>query len=408
MTQPKVVEGQPPIDRDNVGIPLLANTDRPDQPFYVDITGLNFGDSDSPPTRTSAAPSYPKAPVIDIEADRLPKASGSFILRASRHAALGFAVDPDVPTGSTVTFTMTSAESRIYADGWVRDEEERNSAFYSARVTPGDPSALIIDASRPGPWTRTISVYVPAGYQPGTQAPFMVAGDGGVWSGYVDIAPVLDTLIHRKRIPPIIFIEVGNGGQDAQGSQRSREYDTVSAAHAQFIQHEVLPLVEAKAGVQLTDDPKGRAAMGISSSGAAAFTMAWFHPEWFSRVLAFSPTMVNQQWPKNPALPGGAWQFHSPYAGHSNDGTSVEPLILDEPPKPIRIWFTNGDRDNFYPNAHMADGMHDWTLGAHNFARALAARNYEYQWLFALDGAHFDVPLMKQIIPHALEWLWQE
>jgi S-formylglutathione hydrolase FrmB len=52
--------------------------------------------------------------------------------------------------------------------------------------------------------------------------------------------------------------------------------------------------VEQRAGVKLTKNPDGRATMGLSSSGAAAFTMAWFHPELYRRVLAYSPTMVNQ------------------------------------------------------------------------------------------------------------------
>jgi S-formylglutathione hydrolase FrmB len=50
--------------------------------------------------------------------------------------------------------------------------------------------------------------------------------------------------------------------------------------------------------------------MGLSSSGTAAFTMAWFHPELYHRVLAYSPTMVNQQWPWNPSLRGGACEYH--------------------------------------------------------------------------------------------------
>ena len=35
--------------------------------------------------------------------------------------------------------------------------------------------------------------------------------------------------------------------------------------------------------------------------------MAWFHPELWPGVLAFiAPTMVNQQWPYDPSLRGGA------------------------------------------------------------------------------------------------------
>jgi len=72
----------------------------------------------------------------------------------------------------------------------------------------------------------------------------------------------------------------------------------------------VLPLVEKNYGVRLTKDPEGRAVMGNSSGGAAAFIMAWYHPDLYRRVITTSGTFVNQQWPFNPDLPDGAWELH--------------------------------------------------------------------------------------------------
>ena len=135
-------------------------------------------------------------------------------------------------------------------------------------------------------------------------------GDGGS-TAWKDMNTTLDNLIRSAACRRWSPIQIGNGGQDAQGAQRGREYDTVSGIYAQFVEREVLPLVEQNAGVKLTKNPEGRATMGLSSSGAAAFTMAWFHPELYHRVLAYSPTMVNQQWPYDPALRGGAWEYHS-------------------------------------------------------------------------------------------------
>jgi S-formylglutathione hydrolase FrmB len=172
--------------------------------------------------------------------------------------------------------------------------------------------------------------------------------------------------------------------------------------------------------VKLTKNPDGRATMGISSSGSAAFTMAWFHPEFYHRVLAYSPTVVNQQWPHNPALPGGAWEYHSAWAGPPVASLSVEganvsktdrhfgsPLIPNSPVKPIRIWFETGDRDNFYPVTPMADGMHDWVLADERFAKVLADKGYHYQFLFARNAQHVDKATVAQTLPGALEWLWK-
>ena len=113
--------------------------------------------------------------------------------------------------------------------------------------------------------------------------------------------------------------------------------------------------------------------MGFSSSGAAAFSMAWFHPDLYHRVLAYTPTMVNQQWPHSTALRGGAWEYHSSWAGPKEAQvlnakvwgapTATElargsPLIPNSTTKPMRVWFEVGDRDLWYPINGMDDGMH--------------------------------------------------
>jgi hypothetical protein len=182
----------------------------------------------------------------------------------------------------------------------------------------------------------------------------------------------------------------------------------------------VLPLVEHMKGVRVTSDPDGRATMGISSSGAAAFTMAWFHPELYHRVLAYSPTMVNQQWPHSTALRGGAWEYHSPWTGPVGPLLNVNgyglptpssltlgsPLIPNTARKPIRFWFEVGDRDLWYPNP-LDDGMHDWVLANENMAKVLADKGYHYQFIFSRNAGHVDDATFSQTLGHALEWVWQ-
>src|SRR5262249_46645574 len=230
-----------------------------------------------------------------------------------------------VPRGTTTSFALSSKDSVIYNPGLIRDDAAgcTNSSIMVTTTAPGDKSNMIVTTSHPGTWTRTIDVYVPAQYMRGTEAPFIVVGDGGS-TAYKDLATTLDNLIAQRRVPPMIAIQVGNGGQDAQGSQRGREYDAVSGIYTDFIEREVLPLVEQNAGVKPTKTPDARATLGLASRGPAAFTMAWFYPELYHRVLAFSPTMVNQQWPYNPALRGGAWEYHSPWTGPSTANLTVK------------------------------------------------------------------------------------
>src|SRR5260370_42606430 len=110
----------------------------------------------------------------------------------------------------------------------------------------------------------------------------------------------VDSLVGEHKIPPIVVISIASGGGDAQGSERGLEYDTLSGKYAEFIEAEVLPQVEKETGVTLTKNPEGRCTMGGSSGGLAAFTMAWYHPEWYQRVLVYSGTFVNTQSPVNP------------------------------------------------------------------------------------------------------------
>ncbi len=202
----------------------------------------------------------------------------------------------------------------------------------------------------------------------------------------------LDNLIAEKKVPVMIAISIGNGSGDAQGSERGLEYDTMSGRYAEFVEKEVLPRVEKQAQVKLTKDPEGRATMGGSSGGSCALIMAWYHPEWYHRVLTYSGTYVNQQWPPNAATPHGAWEFH-------------EHLIPKSKVKPIRIWMEVGDRDNFNPNA-LRDGMHDWVVANENMAKVLAAKGYHYQFVFARNAGHTDRAVKPQTLPEALEYVW--
>ena len=145
----------------------------------------------------------------------------------------------------------------------------------------------------------------------------------------------------------MIAISIANGSGDAQGSQRGLKfYNTMSGRYAEFVETEVLPRVEQQFNVKLTRDPGARATMGCSSGGSAALAMAWYRTDLYHRVLTYSGTYVNQQWPWNPETPGGAWDFH-------------KTLIPDSPKKPLRLWLQISDRDNF----NDSDGMHDWVSG---------------------------------------------
>ena len=336
----------------------------------------------TPPTRDPNSRGFVTAKELPDSSAPPADADGNFIIGPTHTPAFEMVVHEGVPHGAVHTFTMSSADSKIFP-GIARD----SGTF--GTVSPTDPATLVVTTSHRAPYTRTVAVYVPAQYVPDTIAPFIVGADGPDQSLFT----ALDNLIAEKRVPVMIAISIGNGGGDAQGSERGLEYDTMSGLYAEFVETEVLPLVERQYNVKLTKDPEGRATMGGSSGGSAAFIMAWYHPELYHRVLAYSITAINQQWPHSDVTPHGAWEFH-------------ERLISNSPVKPIRVWLEVGDRDFLNPNV-MRDGMHDWVVASENMARALAAKGYHYQFVFARNAGHVDRNVKQQTLPEALEWLWK-
>jgi enterochelin esterase-like enzyme len=329
------------------------------------------------PTRDPSTPGYVTAKELPDGAIPPANADGNFVLGPTHNPAPEMTAQEGVPQGTVFNFTMESADSKFYP-GIAR------GAAPGGNAAPTGPAGM--GNTHPAPYTRQVAVYVPKQYVPGTEAPLLVGADGPDRPLFTAI----DNLIAQHRLPVMIAISIGNGSGDGPGSERGLEYDTMSGRYAEFVETEVLPLVEKQCNVKLTKDPEGRATMGGSSGGSAAMAMAWYHPELYHRVLTYSGTYVNQQSPPNPETPHGAWEFH-------------EHLIPNAPAKPLRIWMEVGDRDNFSAR----DNLHDWVVANENMAKVLAAKGYHYQFAFARNAGHTDRAVKQQTLPEALEYVWQ-
>jgi iron(III)-enterobactin esterase len=355
--------------------PVFGQTAAPAQP------PAQHTERQAPPTRDPNTAGYVMAKELPDGANPPVDADGNFILGPTHEVPADAAAQDGIPKGTVIEFTMNSADSKIYP-GIARDANTHGIP------DPADPAKLVVTTSHPAAYTRKVAVYVPKQYVAGSVAPFIVGADGPDQL----LFSTLDTLIAEQKVPAMIAISIGNGSGDAQASERGLEYDTMSGVYAEFVEKEVLPLVESQAHVKLTKDPEGRATMGGSSGGSCALIMAWYHPEWYHRVLTYSGTFVNQQWPWNPQTPHGAWEFH-------------ERLIPESAAKPIRMWMEVGDRDLFNPNV-MRDNMHDWVLANELMAKVLAAKGYHYQFVFARNAGHVDGAVRRQTLGEALEYVW--
>jgi hypothetical protein len=213
----------------------------------ISLSSLSLAAGQTPPP--AAAPVRVAAPTRDphtagyVKAKELPDGvlptaarNGNFIIGPTHTPDSDTTAKEGVPQGQVVEFTMESKDSKIYPG--IAREPGRMTA------DPANPAKLLVN-SHPAPYTRKVAVYIPKQYVSGTEAPFIVGTDGPDPLLFTS----LDNLIAQKRVPVMIAVSIGNGGGDAQGSQRGLEYDTMSGKYAEFVETEILPEVEKRYGV---------------------------------------------------------------------------------------------------------------------------------------------------------------
>jgi enterochelin esterase-like enzyme len=285
---------------------------------------------------------------------------GDFTINSPFTPAPENTVGNGVPRGTMQSFMLASSASTIYP----------------SNVANGQT------------FNRQVQVYLPNGYVSGTESPFMIVQDGSSYLGR--LRPVLDNMIADGRLPKMIGIFINPGPGDGPGSQRGLEYDTVSDTYVRFIESEILPKVAADYGARFTANPEGRASFGCSSGGAAAFTMGWFRPDLYRRIITYSGTFTNQA--SSTMYPHGAWEYH-------------ENLIPDNDPKPLRVFLEVGSNDN--GSTSPASGFRNWVLANQGMARELKAKSYHYRFIFANGAGHCDSNAIAQTLPETMAWAWR-
>ena len=233
---------------------------------------------------------------------------------------------------------------------------------------------------------REYFVYVPSQYDGTQPACLMVFQDGHAYvdeKGQFRAPIVIDNLIHRGEMPVTIgvFINPGHKGdvipEDRwRPNNRSFEYDTLSDQYARFVVEELLPQIVTEQNLSISANPDDRAICGISSGGICAFTAAWEHPEWFSKVLSHVGSFTNIR------------------GGHN-----YEAMIRKTDRKLIRVFLQDGEND--------LDNEHgNWWLANLQLEKALKFKGYDYKFVGGTgkhSGKHGGV-----ILPESLVWLWRD
>lgn len=260
-------------------------------------------------------------------------------------------------------------------------DSERHENVPKGTVTKHEWTSTVFEGT-----IREYFVYVPSQYDSTQPACLMVFQDGHAYvdeNGQFRVPIVLDNLIHRGDLPVTIglFINPGHKGTTIPDSRwrannRSFEYDTLSDQYSRFVVEELLPHVVAEQKLNISADREDRAICGISSGGICAFTAAWEHPEWFSKVLSHVGSFTNIR------------------GGHN-----YEAAIRKTARKPIRVFLQDGEND--------LDNEHgNWWLANLQMEKALQFKGYDVKFVGGTgghSGKHGGV-----ILPDSLRWLWRE
>lgn len=163
----------------------------------------------------------------------------------------------------------------------------------------GGVTRLAIESAAFGEW-RQVGLYLPPSMSSSRPHPLLVVHDGSDYVRYAALATVLDNLIHRLEIPPLVVALLDS-------PQRLEEY-AADPRHARFVVEELLPRLEED--LPLDPEPASRGLMGASFGAVASLSTAWRYPGRFGRLL----------------LQSGSFAFSDVGERHQRDAT-FDPVV---------------------------------------------------------------------------------
>ena len=217
---------------------------------------------------------------------------------------------------------------------------------------------------------RHITIYKPARYDESRRYPLLIVHDGGDFLRFAAMKTVLDNLIHRDEILPMIVCFTHPG-------DRLVEYPD-DPRHIAYIADELLPKLEYH--LPLYGTPAHRCLTGASFGGVAALSVAFRRPGVFGRLL----------------LQSGSFAFTD--IGHHERGPAFDPVVKfmntfrREPGKPSqRVFASCGMYETLiYENRSIvpllqATGMdvrYRWAPDGHNWENWRDRLREGLSWLF--------------------------
>jgi enterochelin esterase-like enzyme len=129
---------------------------------------------------------------------------------------------------------------------------------------------------------RTVQVYLPARYRETRHYPLLVIHDGEDFLRFASLQTVLDNLIHRLEIQPLVCALITS-------PNRIEEYAN-DERHTRFVVDELLPRMESD--FSLLGGPGARGLLGASFGAIASLSTAWRRPGVFGRLCLLSGSFL--------------------------------------------------------------------------------------------------------------------
>jgi enterochelin esterase-like enzyme len=267
-------------------------------------------------------------------------------------------------------------DGRGILDPWARGSNDngvggRNSNF----AMPGyrDHSVAAIDPAVPHGTVdeftlsdgRRCAVYRPPGYTTSGSAryPALYLHDGSDYQKRTRVTEIVDTLIARRRIRPLLVVMV-------DPIRRTEEY-SLSDSYVRLTLEELVPRIDRD--YRTDARAEGRVAGGVSMGGIVAAGLALSHPDVFGGAFCQS----------------GAYQVRDGYVLH---------LATQRPRRDLRFWVDVGLYDLSF------GGENDLLAAARRFCSALREGGYRPRYQEVPEGHNWTS--WRSRLPEALQWLF--
>lgn len=242
-----------------------------------------------------------------------------------RHGEDGqWILDPLNPERAFDPFGANSVcRSGVETPEWTRPDPD---------TRPGDVVRVTL-FSRAFYEERSVLLYLPARFRRSRRYPLLVVHDGHDYLKYSSLKDVLDNLIHRQEVAPMIVALT-------QSADRMVEY-TDHRPHARFLTEELVPVLERD--YPLRREARSRGLMGASLGAVASLSCAWRDQGFWGKLL----------------LQSGSFAFTD--IGPNRRGPAFDPVVdfvnafRNEPGRPAdKIFLTCGTYESLiYENRSM-------------------------------------------------------